>query len=134
MATRDAVSFLRALAELSSAAFDDALTRSVHELAAALERGETRDVGAVLDPIRGALLNRVRIAVEMPTPERLRRLWILAGYGAATLQPELEAHARAWIGARGAAARARAAAELRSWFRDREGAISRALRGPFEPL
>jgi hypothetical protein len=129
-----AVSFLQALAELSAAAFDDALTGGVRELAAAIARGEAPDVGARLDPIRGALLNRIRIAVDSPTRERLRRLWVVVGYGRAELQAELEARARAWIEARASEARARAVDALRTWFRMRESAISRALRGPFRPL
>lgn len=130
----EGVAFLRALVELSAAVFRDDLTNGLAELADALERGDVspRDVADRLDPIRGALMGRVRRAVESPSLEILRALWTVVHHDdTGRLGPELERFAVAWRDAASPRQRARAEARLRAWVQVRESLLSRALRGPF---
>jgi hypothetical protein len=125
------IRFLRALV-LLSAVIDDELTRLVAGMLERLQAGEHVDAAAELEPRRGALLPRVRIAVEAPTLARLRALWVLCRYDErGVLQGELEVLVRAWSCAAKPAALALVASELVAWFEVRRGRIALALRGPF---
>jgi hypothetical protein len=122
------VRFLRALHTLARSRFDDGLANAVARAVARSESGESVDVAASFETINGALLNRVRSAVEQPTLARLRALWTLVGHnGTAQLRPELERLARAWDRARDGRERESARVALVQWFRRREGAIARSL-------
>src|SRR5207253_1075395 len=99
-ATSEAPRFLRSLLELSRACFDDALTRSIANELARVEGGGTI-ADAPFTAVHGAMLNRVRLAIERPTIERLRHLWIVVGYAPdRDLRDELAPLATAWRDAR----------------------------------
>lgn len=121
--------FLAAIATLSAAVYDDDLTRSIEHLAGRIEHGEVIDVRSQLEPLHGALLNRIRIAVRRPDLPRLRALWIVIADDD-LLRSELEARVQVLLQAKSDSDRKRAASEIVAWFNVREEAIARALRGP----
>lgn len=125
-AESEQVRFLRALRNLSAASFADDLTGSIEAALARAGTGEQIKSGEPFEKIAGALLSRVRVAVERPTLPLLRDLWIIIGKAdAGDLRTELDRLVCGWRDAKGGRAREQSA--LVEWFRRREHAIARCI-------
>lgn len=127
--------FLRAVALLSAEVFRDDMTKRLELAAHEANYGvvDAVDLGTILGAWSVGLYNRAVRAIDRPQCPlgSLRALWHVLGYAEGNLQQQLTPLVEVWRDAASSTVRDAARRDLISWMRANEGAIARAMRGPF---